>query len=217
MFRTYRPIEQGEVIVVGADCSQGGMDENFAHFLSKTKLDIPLVYQKKGVAAEMTTHIYPVLEKIFSVTGIKPLVAFERNNGGASEMQRLQVLNREAKYDLFVMPKIGLETIPLTSPDTNKLGWSTDIASRPIMLGDLKTCIDSKLITIYDEETLKQLKTFIVNRNGKPEAARGKRDDAIMSLAVAWQLFQKHQTPISEMNQWDNINEGLNKKWRFGN
>jgi hypothetical protein len=67
------------------------------------------------------------------------------------------------------------------------------------MIGDLKEAIDSTGLTIYDEETVNQLKTFIVNKQGRPEAASNTHDDAIMSLAVAWQLYQtEHKIIIDD-------------------
>jgi hypothetical protein len=57
------------------------------------------------------------------------------------------------------------------------------------MLGDLKNCINAKTLTIYDQRTIMQLYNFIVNRQGKPEAAPSKHDDAVMALAIAWQLY----------------------------
>lgn len=183
--RQFRNFQWGEHIVVGGDCSQGGDDENWCQFISKTKIDVPMVYQKKGVAAEMTTDIYPILGNIYKQTGIPPTVAFERQNGGGSEMERLHVLNREMKYEIFLMPQIGHEE----SKSSGKLGWDTNTATRPIILGDLKNCINGKGLLIYDKLTIRQLFDFIVNKNGKPEASSGKHDDAVMSLAIAWQLF----------------------------
>lgn len=196
MFRQFRSIHSGEHIVVGGDTSQGGSDECFIQFLSKTKLDIPLVYQRRGVAAQMTADLFPVLERLHDLTGLSPTVAIERQNGGASEMERLNALNRLAKYELFVMPKIGQELLPDDDRDTKKLGWDTTVATRPMMLGDLKHAIASKAFAIYDAVTLQQLFAFIVNSQGKPEAAPGKRDDAVMSLAITWQLFQRVETPV---------------------
>jgi hypothetical protein len=142
----------------------------------------------------MTTAIYPVLNRIFDVTGVRPLVAFERNNGGASEMQRLDVLNRESKYDIFKMVTTGTARTE-TERTTDKLGWDTNVATRPTMLGDWKVAFDGRLVTIYDEPTLNQHKTFVVNKRGKPEAASNQRDDAVMACSIAWQIHQMTQLP----------------------
>lgn len=187
MIRMYRRPSLGEFFVVGGDCSQGGIDSNWAQFLSKDQIDVPLVLEMPGVAANMTPILHQTLEWIYDQTGIQPIVALERNMGGASEMERLRKLNRSNKYRIYTSRSIGKvsgETI------TDKLGWNTDTASRPRMIGDLKTTIDDELLKLYDEETINQLSTFIVSKSGKPEAASNTHDDAVMSLAIAWQLYQ---------------------------
>ena len=195
-FRIYRRIEKGEFFVVGGDCSQGGIDSNVSSFLSKTKLDIPIVYKKRGVAAEMTSDLQPALEWIFDITGVAPVVAFERNNGGGSEMHRLRVLNRLKKYRIYVMKKDGtIEGVETT----DRLGYETNTATRPILLGDWKQAYDNKLVRIYDKEMNEQHQAFIVNKQGKPEAAKSRHDDMVISPAVAFQLYQTER-PI-EINR----------------
>lgn len=185
-FRQYRKFERGEFVIVGGDCSQGGSDYNACQFLSKTKLDVPLIYHSRGVAADMTIRIFPVLEAIFDQTGVKPMVALERNNGGASEMSRLAALNRMDKYQLYTMKQFGV----VNPQDTDKYGYITSSATRPQMLGDLKSMIDSRAFNIYDEPTINEMFSFIINKNGKPEAESGAHDDLIISLAIAIQLYQ---------------------------
>lgn len=189
MFRQFREIKHGEFFLVAGDCSQGGGDFNATQFFSVTNMDVPLVYHARGVAAQQTNEIQPVLEKIKDTTGIKPVIALERNNGGASEMERLAAMNHSGKYDLFTFKTQG----QVEERDTNKLGWDTTSATRGAMCGDLKNAIDSKVITIYDKATIDQMYSFIkVYRAGKwqGEAEKGMHDDLIMSLAIVWQLYQ---------------------------
>lgn len=186
-WRQFRPIEPDEFLLAFGDCSQGGEDSNFMQFLSATQLDFPLVYQARGVAVSMTQDVFPILEKISDITGIPPVVALERNNGGQSEMQRLYDLNVKNKYRCFVMPTWG--TVGIGAEETQLLGWNTDRATRPKMLGEWKSVFEKHLFRIYDDETLKQHKAFII-KNGKAQAAAHRHDDAVMSSAGAYQLFQ---------------------------
>lgn len=191
MFYQYRDLLPGEFIVVGGDCSQGGNDYNVCQFVSKTMLDVPIVYRSQGVAAQMTGVLIPALERIYDRTGIKPVVALERNNGGASEMERLDTLNRNQKYSPYTMRSIGVTD----RNETSKLGFDTTSATRPMMLGDLKKVIDEKAITIYDKATINELFSF-VRIKGKPQAEEGSHDDTIFALAIAWQLFQTERAPV---------------------
>ena len=191
-FRQYRKIEYGEKFVVAADTSSGLGDYCAVQFLSKTKIDVPLVYHNKVIATEMTNSLYPVLEKIYDITGVKPIVAYERNAGGTFEMDRLASMNRLGKYNVFTMPNVGV-----TTPGVPKrLGWDTNSATRPAMLSELKDAIDNKLLRIYDKPTVEELYSFVVVRTTatvKAQAEAGMHDDLVMSLAIAWQLYQTAQ------------------------
>jgi hypothetical protein len=189
MFRLYREIEKGEFFVVFGDCAQGGIDSNYVQFLSKTKMDFPLVFQMHGVAAEATPYIRQALEWIYDQTGVKPVFAFERQQGGTSEMYNLNMTNQQGKYRLY-HPKSEDDT------DKDKLGWDTNSVTRPNMLGEWLTAFNSQLFRIYDQDTIDQHQTFIVNKNGRPEADANTHDDAVMSCAGAYQLYQT-ENPIT--------------------
>lgn len=187
MFRQYRNIERGEQLVVGGDTSAGGNDRCTLQFLSKNKLDVPLVYQSPAMATIMTNELLPVLEKIYDVTGARTMVAYERNNGGLFEMERLASLNRDNHFEVFRMPQYG----KIENDDPVKYGWETNTATRPKMIGDLKTAVDKRLILLYDRNTIEELFSFIIvpsSASWKAQAERGAHDDLVMALAIAWQL-----------------------------
>jgi len=191
MFRRFRPYQKGEFFVVAADTSWGGTDYCAVQFLSKTNLDVPVVYHSKVLATEMTPLIHLELEKIYDQTQVKPVVAFERNNGGTAEIERLATLNRNGKYTIYVEKSRVGDT--RTMEDTTKLGWTTSSSSRPIMLQMLKEAIDNRLITIYDKPTVNEMFAFIISQTSsswKAQAEQGAHDDLIMALAIAWQLYQ---------------------------
>lgn len=194
MFRRYRKYEQGEFIVVFCDTAWGGLDYCAGQFLSKTKIDVPVVYHSKVLASEMTPLIHHELETIYEQTGVQPVVAFERNNGGVAEIERLATLNRLSKYRIYV-EKTNTAAISGAS-DSTKFGWTTSSATRPLMLSGLKEAIDNKLIRIYDKPTITEMFSFIVSQTSsswKAQAEVGAHDDLIMSLAGAWQLYQTEE------------------------
>lgn len=210
MWRQFRPFEPDEFIVVGADTAGGGPDYCAAQFISKTRLDVPLVYHAKGLATEMTGALFPVLERIEEVTGIPPVVAYERNNGGLFEMERLAALNRSGRFIVFQMPTYG----NTSNPDSPRLGWDTNSATRPKMLSDLKEAMDKRLLQVSDRPTIEEMFAFIVVESTsawRAQAEKGAHDDLVMALAVAWQLYQlakqpapTHQAPpdwFTERNQ----------------
>jgi hypothetical protein len=212
MLRVYRDLQINEFLIAAGDCSQGGSDYNACQFYSKNFMDVPLVYHSKGVAAQMTTEVFPILEKICDLTGVPPLVCFERNNGGASEMERLAAMNRLAKYSLYVKKLPG----QVTPEESNKYGWDTTSLSRGDMFGDLKQAIDNRIVNLYDKPTVDELFSIVsVYRAGKwqGEAEKGGHDDLTIALAIAIQVSQSALPPQSVNRKppgWYNQSQSYN-------
>ena len=197
MFRQFREFEKGEFIVIGGDLSAGGKDRSCCQFISKNRIDVPLIYDSPKMAVEMTNEIVPVLENICEVTGVKPLIAYERNNGGVFEMERLATMNRNGTYELFKMPVYGKEIdTEQRMKQEVRYGWDTNTATRPMMLAALKETIEKKIIRIYDKATIEEMYSFIVSQTSnswKAQAERNAKDDRVMALAIAWQVFINSQ------------------------
>lgn len=194
MLKQYRKLEPFEFLVCGVDTAAGGGDYCAAQFVSKTYLDVPLVIHSPMTITAVTPTIHNTLEKVYNDTQTCPTVAYERQNGGLFEMERLGTLNREGKYRLFTMPTYG----STQNPDPTKTGWDTNSATRPKMLQDLKQAIDGKALKIYDPQTVKELFTFIISKSGKPQAEDNAHDDLVMALAIAFQLYQTETIPTPE-------------------
>lgn len=195
--RRYRQWKPDEFVLVYADTSWGGLDYSAAQFLSKDTIDVPLVYHARGLASDMTPQLHQELERIYDITKVKPVVSYERNNGGIAELERLNSLNRLGKYRIYTqLTHIGTTEI---SEDSGKLGHDTNSATRPMMLAALKDAIDNKLIVLYDKLTVAEMFSFIIkqtpNGNWKAQAENGAHDDLIMSLAGVWQLYLTEKRP----------------------
>lgn len=177
------------MLIVGSDTSYGVNDSCVSQFYSPKFFDVPLVYSSQCIASTMTSDLVPVLEAIAPMTGYKPLVAYERQNGGAFEMERLASMNRLGKYAIFQMPTYGVD-----DPEQSKrLGWDTNSATRPEMLSTLKEAVDHKAIRIYDKQTIEELFSFIIAQTSsatKAQAERNAHDDHVMALAIALKVAQ---------------------------
>jgi hypothetical protein len=189
MWRQYRKIEPKEFLLFSVDTASGGGDYTTCQVLSKTKIDAPLVYQSKVTTSDFIPNLVQTLNKVFDITGVKPVVCFERNNGGAFLIERVAGLNMAGKYEVFLMPKYGNEA----NGEASLLGWSTNTATRPKMLQELKDAMDKKLIKIYDRQTIMECLSFIIVKTSsswKAQAERKAHDDLVMALAIAWQMYQ---------------------------
>ncbi|MFA5993353.1 MAG: hypothetical protein WC823_00165 [Parcubacteria group bacterium] len=201
MFRQYRQIEKGEFFVVAVDTCSGGGDFGPAQFLSKTKVDVPLVWHSDVTTSDFIPILVRTLEMIYDITGVKPVVALERQNGGAFLMDRLAAMNLLGKFILFIMPSIGN-----TEPgESKRLGWDTNLATRPKMLQDLQGAMNNTLIKIYDKQTLSECLSFVIVKNSsswKAQAEKKSHDDLVMALAIAWQMYQICQPSVSEAKDY---------------
>lgn len=192
-FRVFRKIEHGEFFIVPGDTGQGGGDFNCVPFISYNKLDVPITYWNSDVASAMTPDIHLALEFLFDITGVPPVVGFERNNGGSSEMERLRVLNRLNKYVLYIMKHRGKVD---GEEESNLLGWVTSATTRPYLTGDWKSQFDAHAFAFFDQDLLDHHKTFIKSRTGKPQASSGKHDDGVMALAIGNQMYQTERPTL---------------------
>lgn len=186
-FQQFRPFQPGEFIICAADTSAGGGDYCAAQFLSQKWLDVPLVYHSEVTATFMTPLLHEKLVEVYGQTGVNPIVTYETNNGGGFELDRLARLNRLGEYRMYTMKSLDYAGRLV---DNGKIGWSTNTATRPKMLADLKDAVEHNLLHLYHRATVDEMFSFIISATGKPEAEVGMHDDLIMALAIAWQLYQ---------------------------
>jgi phage terminase large subunit len=73
----------------------------------------------------------------------------------------------------------------LTGKCALRAGFCTNAQTRPVVLANLKALWRDNHSIERDRETLLEMLSFVKNALGRPEAARGKHDDLVMSLAIA--------------------------------
>lgn len=186
-FRRYRPWQQGEFVLLFVDTAAGGLDSVAGQFLSHRWLDVPQVLHTPVTITAMTPIIYTELINIRKQTGVRPCVAFERNNGGGYELERLARLDHFGDIRFYTMKQLKNGKLF----DSGIVGWDTNTATRPKMLQELDNGLNSRLMHLYDRPTVNEMFSFIVNpKTGKAEAEEGAHDDLVMSLAGVWQMYQ---------------------------
>jgi hypothetical protein len=189
MLRIYRDIQPGELLAFGGDCSAGCGDFSAGHVISKTHMDVPIVFHSPVISSEMTNVVVPMFEQLFDITGNRPLVCYERNNGGFFEMDRMATLNRLSKFEIYKQESIG----QTDKPTPNKFGLDMTGSLRSPLLSNLKDHIDNNLLKIYDKMTIIELMSFVKVQHSnfqKAEAEKGAHDDLVMSLAIAAYMLQ---------------------------
>ena len=64
-------------------------------------------------------------------------------------------------------------------------GWNTDRATRKTILDHFAKLVLEEKLDIPSEKVIEEMKTFVTNASGKPEAAAGHHDDHVLSAAIA--------------------------------
>lgn len=204
-FKQFRPFQQGEFILAFIDPSAGGSDNTAGQFLSHKWLDVPFIYHSPMTITAVTPMLHTELTRISRETGIPPVIAYENNNGGSFEMERLARLNRYGDYRIYTMKRLD-PSGRLT--DTGRYGWDTNTATRPKMLQELKEAAEGEMLHLYHRQTIDEMFSFIINAVGKPEAETNAHDDLVMALAGVWQLYQTEQPRKEEGGGVVETNEG---------
>jgi hypothetical protein len=193
MFTLYRELRDGEFIIVFIDTAGEGSDFNAGQFLAKQSIDIPMVMHYKGSIVDVTPKLVTVLEWIADKTGVPPCIAYETNNGGGYELERLSRLNIKQKYVIYQQYRLNTEGKLVR---TDKLGWNTNTATRPQMLKGVEDLVNNHLVTIYDPQTITEMFSFVRHKTPsgwKASSEVGTYDDLILSLAGVWQLYQTEE------------------------
>lgn len=93
----------------------------------------------------------------------------------------------ENYYSTFVMDEKARRK-------TKKIGWNTNVKTREVMIDDFVVLFEKGEIEIKSSAVLNEMRTFIVNDNGKREHATGKNDDALIACMIAVQM-RKYNKP----------------------
>lgn len=158
--------------VQGADTATDGTDRNVSHILDingKTMAtliinsDEDLFADQMYCLGKMYNYALTAPEVNHSTHPLKVLM----------ERQYPNLYTRENPDDAiaqFIIPKYG---------------FRTSQGNRQHILGQLRTLVRENVGNINDLNTLKEMLTFVYNKNGKPAAEEGEHDDHIMAYAIS--------------------------------
>lgn len=168
----------GETYVVGGDVAEGLVTGDYSvGIVLDSNLD---------VCAKWRGHIDPDL---FGKELVKlgyfyneAYLAVENNNHGLTTLK--SILN-EGYYNIFYTKQYD-KTNDIT---TKKIGWSTNVRTKPIAIDKLAEYIREKFLGIWDLEIVMELYSYVIDDKGKTNAQEGKHDDCVMAFAIALQAF----------------------------
>ena len=168
----------GETYVVGADVAEGLITGDYSVGIV---LDSDL-----NVCAKWRGHIDPDLfgKELVKLGYLynEAYLAVENNNHG---LTALKFILNEDYYNIFYTKQYD----KTNDTTTKKIGWSTNVRTKPIAIDKLAEFIREKFLGIWDLEIVMELYSYIIDDKGKTNAQEGKHDDCVMALAIALQAF----------------------------
>lgn len=166
--------EKGVPFVIGGDTAGDGSDRFTAHVLDNvTSQQTAEIIYSGGSELWYTQQLY-CLGKHYN----NALIGVEINFSTYPERK----LEEWGYPNLYIREKPDDVTRELNN---KKFGWRTDPRTRPLILANLHTVMNSTPEVIESHELLSEMLTFIKNEDMRPEAATGAHDDLVMATAIA--------------------------------
>lgn len=188
ILRIWEPPVEGASYTLAADASEGIVGGDF---------DAAVVVDDKTGVEVATLHGYwpmHVYADKLAALGRRynnAMIAVERNNHGHTVLQRLA----------FGMPSEGVEAYPAdriyrhtsidsqTRKPSSKLGWPTDVVSKPLMASSLERLIADHPECFRDRETVSEILSCVyLDGPDQWGAPSGAHDDRVIARAIAEQV-----------------------------
>ncbi len=106
----------------------------------------------------------------------------ENNNHG---LTTLTSIKKQEYWNLYFSKSYDR----LNDTMTQKLGWSTTIRTKPLMIDKLAEFVREMYIGIYSDLIISEMFTYVIDDNGKTNAQLGCFDDTVMATAILLQLL----------------------------
>lgn len=172
--------QTNEDYIIGADVAEG-IEEDYSVATVMKKRDHKTVARFRGDMEPADFGEYlAILGKWYN----QALIGAEINNHGLTTVQRL----RDVGYDNLYRREMGIDE--RYEEYTSKLGWRTDVRTKPLMIDGLSEAISTDQIVDYDKIFIQECLTYVRDARGRTNAQLGQHDDTVMATAIALQLFE---------------------------
>tara|TARA_R110002126_G_scaffold1729_4_gene10372 strand:+ start:306 stop:1973 length:1668 start_codon:yes stop_codon:yes gene_type:complete len=197
----FRAPHYNERFVIGADVAQGGQAENAdfsaAVILSENN-EVVATYRARKVPPPDFAEVLYALGNRFN----NAILAPENNSIGDGCARKLKELGYQNLY--YRDEKNGIYNDENTLP-----GFNTNAATRPAIIGEMQTALRRNELQVNCVDLLDELKTFVISKSGKAEAASGCHDDLVMASCIAMEVLRTRRQQLSAGFDWNNAK----RKW----
>ena len=106
----------------------------------------------------------------------------ENNNHG---LTTLTTIRKEEYWNIYFSKSYD----KIADTMTQKMGWTTSIRTKPLMIDKLAQFVREHYLGIYSDLIIGEMFTYVIEDNGKTNAQPGCNDDTVMALAILLQLL----------------------------
>lgn len=141
----------GHVYAIGADVAEGVNQDSSTAVVWDFTFALPKIvarYKSNKIEPDLFAYELKWAGELYN----DALIAPERNNTGKATLVKL----RELYTNIFKYKRTDEET----DRETEKLGWETNLSSKPKMMYDFKTAVNNRLVDIPDTELLTECRTY---------------------------------------------------------
>lgn len=179
--------QDGHEYVIGADVAEGIEEDYSVATIMDRETHTTVARWRGDIEPADFGEVLDQLGRYYN----RALIGVEINNHGLTTVQRL----RDVGYDNLYRREKGIDE--RYEEYTSKLGWKTDVRTKPLMIDALAEAISLREITDYDKIFILECMTYIRDERGKTNAQAGQHDDTVMATAIALQLFEWN--PINQV------------------
>ena len=165
-------------------------DRSVAGILDRNHFKMPITYYGRPDTIEFGDQMI-MAAKFYNYAWASP----EMNSIGQSVLDAF----KRADYPFIYWREHKEETVQ--REDSKKLGWKTTLKTRKPMIADLQKATQEHELQVFDIRFVEEMRVFIWNPQGKPQAETGEHDDCVITLGGLLQLHQR--CPLNEDLSWD--------------
>jgi hypothetical protein len=179
-----------EGVICDPNDPKSAPDRSVAGILDRKSFNVPMTYYGRPDTIEFADQMI-MASKFYNYAWATP----EMNSIGQSVLDAF----KRADYQYIYWREHKEDEVQ--REDSKKLGWKTTLKTRKPMIADLQKASKEHELTVFDIRFIGEMRAFIWNKQGKPQAETGEHDDCVITLAGLIQLHQR--CPLNEDLSFD--------------
>lgn len=176
--KIYKHPEKGHQYICSVDAAKDGIDDFSVQIIDITDFKFE---QVASAQIQIDYLLMPEYINDWCEYYNHPYLIIENNEGAGQSVA-------DQMYQTYEYENLHFDTDGVSKKKKKYPGFRTTTRTRKLILQTLKLFIENNNLLIHDKKTINQFYTFIL-LNNKYQADENCKDDAIMSLAIAFSPF----------------------------